>query len=138
MRRLSSKKSNGDGDRQLRCVSTGNMDYAGKLYSMQNGLVSELWRVYTPQDAAEVKSSQTDHSRHTPYHERPSLSSIASSGCSDTLSSNGVKQNGFYANSPMPNSPTSECEEPREYMCLLDTSRKKLVSDFGLIPETVL
>lgn len=74
--RMRADRAGGSIDRDQRCVSVSNMDYRGKIFTMQNGMVRDLCQVpehpapdtdslLTSPDSYNVSSSASNESSHS-------------------------------------------------------------------------
>ena len=104
--RMRADRAGGPTDRDQRCVSASNLDYRGKIFTMQNGMVRELCqvpelsalcgdiRLFSPDDqnVSSSTSNDSDLGRalgQSPgdtffsHHDQPSLSSVASASLSE-------------------------------------------------------
>ncbi|PVD39419.1 hypothetical protein C0Q70_02049 [Pomacea canaliculata] len=113
MRRISEERLSPGGWREQRCVSASNMDYNGKIFFMENGTVRKLSGDHYSRHQHLELSNDSAGCNHVTRH---SLSSIASSGASGTVTSPSNSQNG-----------AGVFEELAEMQCLLDNTRTKTV-----------
>ncbi|KAK7491894.1 hypothetical protein BaRGS_00016913 [Batillaria attramentaria] len=154
MRRISHERMVGNGnggDREQRCVSMSNIDYRGKIFTTQNGMVRDLGRVpehvvdtehvldslpgktdLAPSAATNNQDSQCSRAAHgngpvSPAVDNPSDCSLASSSMEGSdFTSNGVTP--AMTSSASDTTHAGEYDEPTEVLCLLDNSRSKVAA----------